>query len=215
MNITVEQINALRFEVKNRLSKKRYIHTLGVEKMAAFIGEKIMSDEVDKLRVAALLHDISKEYSEAEYFDILKKHNIKLADEDLATPALWHSLTASAVVCDEFPLYADKDVLSAVYNHTVGSKDMSIFDEIILISDYIEEGRKYSACIDVRERLISDFSSCDTYDEYIYSLHKATLKALDNTIRELIGKGNVLHSRTVETRDAVLKEIERFENGNS
>ena len=215
MNFTVEQINALRFDVSKTLSEKRFNHTIGVEKMAVFIGEKIMPDKVDKLHVAALLHDISKEYSEAECFEVVKKHKIKLTDEDLAAPALWHSLTAAAVICDDFPSFSDSDVLSAVYNHTVGSPDMSIFDEIILLSDYIEEGRKYLCCIDVRERFVSDLLSSKTTEECVYSLHKATLKALENTIVEITSKGGVLHTRTVATKSAVLKEIERFENGNN
>ena len=60
MKYNEKQLSALRSEMGKRLSKKRYIHTLGVEEMAAWIGEKCLPDSVDKLRAAALLHDISK-----------------------------------------------------------------------------------------------------------------------------------------------------------
>lgn len=209
MKFSEEQINDLRHAVGRKQSKKRFAHTLGVEKMAAFIGEKIMPESVDKLRVAALLHDVSKEYSEAEYFLVVKKHNIILTDEDMASPALWHSITAPAVVNDEFPEYADKDILSAVYNHTVGSPDMSHFDEIILLSDYIEEGRKYRACTDLRERFLAEISDSEDREDCITALHRAVASALNNTINELVSRGKSYHERTRTTLDAILAKIER------
>ena len=147
MIFTKNQIDTLREEMGKRLSRSRFTHTLGVEKMAVRIGEICIPDMVDKLRIAALLHDISKEYSEAEIFSLAKKYNIAFTDEDLASPQLWHSITAAAAIKEEFPEFCDADILSAVVNHTVGSPDMSIFDEIILLSDYIEEGRKYQNCV--------------------------------------------------------------------
>ena len=84
MKFTDEQIDSLRREVGGRLSPKRFAHTLGVEKMAVRLGEICLPGMIDKLQVAALLHDISKEYSEAEYFLTIKKHNLTLTEEDLA-----------------------------------------------------------------------------------------------------------------------------------
>lgn len=209
MKFTEKQIEALRCEVGKRLSEKRFAHILGVEKMAVLIGEKIMPEAVDSLRVAALLHDISKEYSEAEQFDVVKKHNLVLTDEDLATPPLWHSITAPGVVNDEFPEYADEDILSAVGNHTVGSPDMSVFDEIILLSDYIEEGRRYKSCIDVREKFLSELIEAKNKEDCVMALHRAVVTSLDNNINEFVSRGQSFHGRTKATRDAILAKLER------
>jgi predicted HD superfamily hydrolase involved in NAD metabolism len=143
MKYTENQIDFLRLEVGKRLSAKRFSHTLGVERMAVKIGEKCLPDRIDELRVAALLHDISKEYSEAEHLELIKTYNFSLSDEDLASPQLWHSITAPFVVMRDFPEFRGEDILSAVRNHTVGAPSMSVFDEIILLSDYIEDGRRY------------------------------------------------------------------------
>jgi ribosome-associated protein len=210
MKFTDAQIDSLRREVGGRLSEKRFAHTLGVEKMAVKLGELCLPDMVDKLHVAALLHDISKEYSEAEHFFIAEKHNIVFSDAEINEPALWHSLTAAAVVMDEFPDYADRDVLTAVYNHTVGSPDMSIFDEIILLSDYIEEGRKYQNCIDVRERFFSDIQKSRNYNDRLLALHEATVDSFNNNINEFILRGKSFHERTLTTRDEILKKAERL-----
>ena len=213
MKYTDIQIEELRHRVEERMSKKRFLHSLGVEKMAAYIGQRVLPESVSELRAAALLHDISKEYSEAEYFLTIKKHNLTLTEEDLATPPLWHSITAPGVVADEFSEYADEDVLSAVYNHTVGSPDMSVFDEIILLSDYIEEGRQYKACIDLREKFLADLAATDASDEAVLALHRAVAESLTNNINEFVSRGKSFHKRTGETRDAILAKTERQNNG--
>lgn len=209
MKFTENQIEALRAEVGRRLSERRFLHTLGVEKMAVIIGKKIIPESVDKLRVAALLHDVSKEYSEAEQFNIVKKHNLVMTDEDIATPPLWHSITAPGVVKDVFPEYADSEVLSAVGNHTVGSPDMSIFDEIILLSDYIEEGRNYKNCIDLREKFLLELMTAKNHEDCVVALHRAVVTSLDNNINEFVSRGQSFHGRTKATRDAILKKLER------
>ena len=210
MKYTEEQINTLRDVVGKRLSQKRFEHTLGVEKMAVLIGEKCLPERIDSLRAAALLHDISKEYSEAEHFELAKKHNIVITEAEISEPALWHSLTAAAVVVDEFTEYAEPDVLSAVYNHTVGSSDMSVFDEIILLSDYIEEGRKYERCIELRQSFLLDINNAKGLNESLLVLHEAVVKSLDNNIQEFISRGKDYHIRTKLTRDAILAKTERL-----
>ena len=120
MNFTEQQISDLRSRVKKRLSEKRFKHTLGVEKAAVYLAEKCISDSIDEIRVAALLHDISKEYSEAEHLEIIDLNNISLTDEDKASVALLHSITGPCVVERDFSEYATDRVLSAIRNHTVG-----------------------------------------------------------------------------------------------
>ena len=209
MKFTDTQIDRLRTEVGKRLSQKRFSHTLGVENMASHIGLKVMPESVNELRAAALLHDISKEYSEAEYLALMKKYNIDLTEWEIDQPALWHSMTAAAVIKEKFPEYASDDVLSAVYNHTVGSEDMSIFDEIILLSDYIEEGRRYPACVGLRLEFLSELDLAKDVDEAVLALHRAVVKSLNNNINEFVSKGLRYHYRTELTRDAILKKIER------
>ena len=209
MKFRENDIEILRQAVAKRLSEKRFLHTLGVEKMAVIIGEKCLPDKIDELRVAALLHDISKEYSEAEHFCVAKKHNILITEEEKNEPALWHSFTAGGVVLDDFSEYATADVLSAVYNHTLGSPDMSRFDEIILLADYIEEGRKYERCVTLRREFLLSLENAEDVSDAILALHKAVAKSLDNNIQEFVSRGKAFHQRTGLTRDAIMAKIER------
>lgn len=215
MKYTENMLEALRLEMKKRLSEKRFNHTLGVEKMAAVIGEKCLPDEVDTLRAAALLHDISKEYSEAEHFGLLEMHNLSMDSEEIDAKPLWHSVTAPLAVMREFPEYADERILSSVRNHTVGSPDMSVFDEIILLADYIEEGRTYENCVRLREDFLRELSDCKNQEESVLALHKAVVLSLENNINEFVSRGQSFHSKTKLTRDAILQIIERKSNGSN
>lgn len=209
MKYTEEQIATLTEQMSERLSEWRFKHTLGVEAMAKKIGEKIMPDRVDMLRVAALLHDVSKEYSEAEHFELIKRHNITISEYERKSPALWHSITAPCVVMDEFYEYADEDVLSALRNHTAGSPHMSVFDEIICLADYIEDGRKYQVCIDLREKILGELFAAKSREEAILALHRANVIALENTMNDLISRGVEIHQDSILTRQAILAKLER------
>ena len=209
MRITDEIINGLREQVRERLSEKRYIHTLGVEDMAVRIGQMCLPDSIDELRVAALLHDISKEYSEAEHLEIAKRHDVSFSDADLMAPAIWHSITGPLVIVEDFSPLADERVLSAVRNHTGGAPDMSVFDEIIFLADYIEDGRDFVMCRQVREEFFSLTKNSHCYEDYLRALHRATLSSLQNTINFFVSRGKSYHERTEHTLKAILDKIER------
>lgn len=215
MKFSREEISSLRREMEKRLSKKRFIHTLGVEEMAAFIGEKILPDMIDELSIAALLHDVSKEYSEAEHLFVAKKHNITLTEEDISSPAVWHSVTGPLVIKDDFPEYAAERVLSAVAAHTSGAADMTPFDEIIFLSDYIEKGRTYQSCISLRESFLNELSSAACRDEGLRALHRAVLISLDNTISELTRRGKSVHPNALKARESILIKQKGNFNGNN
>ena len=209
MKFTEEQILKLRSRVKDRLSEKRFSHTLGVEKAAVYIAEKCIPNNLDEVRVAALLHDISKEYSEAEHFDIIKKNNISLTIVEKASVALLHSVTGPFVVKSDFEEFSTEAVLGAVRNHTVGAPDMSVFDEIIYLADYIEENRVYPMCIEVRELYLKLSAEAKDRDEHILALHHACIKALNNTIKEFESRGKSYNEMTRLTRDSLLAKTER------
>ena len=204
MTVNENMIDELRARVKERLSERRYEHTLGVERAALKIASYCFSGDMNELRAAALLHDISKEYPIDEQLRLIREFDIPISDSDLVGESVLHSITAGAVIKRDFPQFATENILSAVKNHTVGSPDMSIFDEIIFISDFIEDGRKYSSCIKVRESLLSSLEASRDREECIARLHDATIESLDLTIMSIIKDGRYLNERAVTTRNAFI-----------
>ena len=200
-------IDKLRQSVKTRLSEKRYAHTLGVEKMAAYLGTALLPDKVDELRVSALLHDIAKEISYEEQISIIADAKIICTDEDISTKPALHSIAAVPVIQSDFAEYATPDVLSAVANHTLGNNYMSLFDEIIFISDYAEPGRTYRSCCEVREYLLKHVNGDRQMADNVYALHRASLMAIESTVDSLTRRGESINSRTLLTKKYLEEEI--------
>lgn len=202
-----EMISELESEVKKKISSHRYVHTIGVKNAAVKIAEHCYSGDISEIIVAALLHDISKEYSVAEQLDMIRTSKFNISDTDLMSEVVFHAFTAPVVIEREFNNYATKSVLSAVFNHTTGSPDMSLFDEIIFVADYVEDGRSYSSCVNVRNDLYAAFSEARDKEECIMHLHNATIAALEHTILQIVKNKQVLNERTVATRNAFLARV--------
>lgn len=207
MIFSEKMLSELETAVKNRLSHHRYIHTVGVRDAAIRIAEFCYSGDISEISAAAMLHDISKEYSTAEQFDIMNKSGLPLSDTDLMSEQIFHSFTAPYVIRNEFCDFSTANVLSSVFNHTTGAPDMSLFDEIIFVADYVEAGRKYDSCIKVRDGLYGAFSLSQDREECVMHLHNATISALENTIISVIQNKKVLNERTVATRNAFLARV--------
>ena len=201
-DFTNEQISSLGYLVSYRLSQKRYIHTLGTVKAAEKLGALIIPKELNLLRAASLLHDIAKELTSDQAEKLALEND--LFDHSLwKSPATRHALLGAYLIVRDFPGFADPRILSAVMNHTTGSPDMSLFDEIIFIADYIEDGRTYQSCIEVRERLYSELLSTEDINERIRALHRAVVASIDYTIEALAKAGREVSEISLLTKKAI------------
>ena len=196
-----DSLNKLRESIKEQLSEKRYIHTLGVEKMALKLGEVLLPDKLFELSVAALLHDIAKEITYEEQLKLLNESKYPCSKEDIDSKSTLHSLAAVPVIKRNYVQFSTDDVISAVSNHTLGSPNMSIFDEIIFISDYAEEGRTYNTCIEVNRFLREKLHKENLYMDNIKILHEASLMSIRSTIDSLVKRREKIHSKTMLTKE--------------
>ena len=206
MVFTEESLVNLKENVKMRMGEKRFSHTLGVERCAQKLGNLILSDKTNELRAAALLHDISKEMPIEEQLGILEKNKFPLTEEDRETVGVIHSFTAPYVVAECFGDYATEDVLSAVFNHTLGCENMSTFDKIIFVSDYAEDTRKFASCIAVREFLFNRIEQLNE-EERMKRLDEAFLMALNGVLEALARLGQPINSRIYITKKHLEKNI--------
>ncbi len=199
-------LEQLRRAVSERMSEKRFLHTLGVEKLAAHLGELVMPEYVEELRCAALLHDVAKELPEAETMRLLKNVD-GFTDEDLKSPSVFHAFVAPEVIKRDFPEYATQNILSATFNHTTGAADMTLFDEIIFISDFAEEGRVYPSCIEIAKKLSQRCNSRLNKEQCIKGIHTTAYDTLLSVISTLERLGRHINQRTLLTRSAFAVKI--------
>ncbi len=202
-----EELDALTDAVRSRLSPERYLHTLGVENAALRIADCCLPEFKYEISAAALLHDIAKELTDDELLKIISS-DTSLTDEDRSTPKLYHAFAAPYVIKRDFPPFATDAILSAVFYHTTGREDMTLFEEIIFVADYVEEGRKYPECKAARERL---FSSLDPHsrEKSIGALHECAYEELKNTQAHLSKKGAHMNSRSLRAMDWIERKINK------
>ena len=203
MSFTKEQINFLREAIVPYMSEKRYAHTLGVEEMAERLGSICLADKVSELRCAALLHDVAKELSDEESLMLLAEY-ADISEEDLLSPPAFHAFCAPIVIRRDFPEYATDDIISSAFKHTTGGEDMTLFDLIIFLSDYIEEGRAYRECTALRERLFAELEKANG-EESAAMIHRAALSELQATVAHLKEKGRYINPRTQRAMESLLK----------
>ena len=199
-----KKLGALELKVKSMLSSKRFEHTLGVCNMAGILADYCLPRDKDEIIAAALLHDIAKELPNDRLVAMINEEGIVLNSAD--APPILHSYAAPHVIKSEFPEFATQNILSAVFNHTVGSIDMTVFDEIIFLADYIEEGRTYKDCIETREFMLSSLVK-DNVEESINALHKACVMCMKRTCDSLLGKGAVVNPKTLDAINALTIKI--------
>ena len=178
-------ISRLRPVALSYLKHKRIPHVLGTEQEAIRLAERYGAD-VEKARVAALLHDCTKKLDMPAQLALCGQYGIALDELEQRALKLLHSKTGAAIARDVFGV--DDEVYSAIWYHTTGHADMTTLEKIIYLADYIEPSR--------------DFPGVDTLRKVCYEdLDKGLLLGLEMTIEEMIAMGNPVHRATVEARD--------------
>ncbi len=206
MTFSEDMVNELSIEVSRRLGERRFLHTVGVAKCASKLAELCEIESKIEAEIASYLHDITKEYTMDEQISIMKKHNIQLDDEDIKSPAVFHSFTAPAVIESDFPEFATEKILSAVRLHTLGSPNMTEFDEIIFLADFIEETRTYPAAVALREFVFSNMKE-GASDANIEILHRAVIASIDSTVAHLRENNSFVNPKNILTKEYLLGKI--------
>lgn len=182
---TNEIINSL----KRTLTEKRFEHTMNVADLAKELAI-LNGVSSDKAYIAALLHDCAKCMPKGELTDNIQKYAISLDYVSKASPQLWHSYVGACVAKDIYGI-EDKDILDAIYYHTIGSEDMSTLCAIIYLADAIEQGRSYTGVEEIRALARK-------------SLWDAVLLYTDMSIKFIIQKGNLIHPNAISLRNKLI-----------
>lgn len=206
MIFSQDELSKLEERVGIALSEHRFLHTLGVKRAALRLGDGLLSrDELSELSAAALLHDIAKEMPLEELHSLVRREFPAIPEVELI-PAVLHSYAAPVVIKRDFPEFATEKILSATYSHTLGRPEMTLFDKIIFIADYVEDGRAWHACRALSEKLFSGYNTLDS-DGKIKRINEAILESIDNTIISLRERGARCSEQMLLTRASILTEI--------
>ena len=208
--MTEQRLDALRLDMERNMSPKRFNHTAEVEKMAVRLGRIFFGEDTEalmKLRAAALLHDMTKEYTPEAHIYIMEKKGIALTKEDKLAPKTFHARTAAALIPDEYPQLADADVITAVRYHTTGRAGMTLMEKLIYLADYIDMSRSFADCVRLREYFFSKDIDNMTEQEKLRHLDETLILSFDMTVKGLIEEGRVVSADTFAARNYLISQI--------
>lgn len=181
--------------LKERLTERRYIHSLNVADSARELARIYGADE-EKAYTAGLIHDSCKDTPAGLQLSYMLENKTELTDIELNTPKLYHAICGKIFAEKEFNI-TDADMLNAIRYHTTGRKNMSLLEKIIFIADFISVERDYNGVEIMREKAVR-------------SLDEAIVEGLSFTIKDLIDAERLVHPDTIDAyNDATFKIQEK------
>ena len=193
----MELIDKIKQELKENLSDKRYIHSLGTMERAEELA-KIYGVDIEKARLAGLTHDIAKEMTKEESLQYIKEHNIEIDEIEERNVKLLHGKIGANMVKEKYGLC--QEIQDAILYHTTTDKNMDMLAKIIYVADKTENNRKSKEFDIEYERELAN-----------KDIDAAIIYILDGNIEEIIKKGKLVHPKAIETRNSLL--IRRGEIG--
>ena len=194
-DLSRENIDLIKADLKEKLPKKRYEHTLGVAYTAASLA-MCYGEDILKAELAGILHDVAKAKKSSELKDDMKGYIDPYTDGDYVAliadkaPQILHAIYAPYLAKKDYKI-EDKDILSAIRWHTTGKKDMTMLEKIVFVADYIEPNRKKLPDLD-RIRTLS-----------FHDISEAVKVIAKSTIEYLGSQGMYIDKFTYELSDEV------------
>jgi predicted HD superfamily hydrolase involved in NAD metabolism len=176
-------------KLKEMLDEKRYIHSKNVLKAAIELGKNFNVD-LEKIKMAALLHDCAKNLRNDELLIKAYKYGIIVDEIQKIQPFLLHGPVGAYLSKFEFGI-DDEDVFNAIYYHTTGRKDMTTFEEIIYLADFISIDRNFEGVEEIRKKAFENFE-------------EALLMSCNSTLTYVINRNLPIHPLTIEFRNWLL-----------
>ena len=184
----MENIEKIKIDLKERLSEKRYLHSIGTMKMSIKLA-KIYNFNENIAALTGLAHDIGKEISNEEKIKYAQENNIEIDEIEKNNIGLLHGKIGADIVKKEYGF--SEEMQQAIKYHTTANTKMSMLDKIIFVSDKIEETRNYIDIEDYRELAIKDIDAC-------------VIKILEFTIIDNINKNKLIHPNSILARNEII-----------
>jgi predicted HD superfamily hydrolase involved in NAD metabolism len=182
-------------KLKKDIGIQRFNHSIGVMNTSIELA-KCYNYSVEKANVAGLLHDCGKLQGEINLLKMANDFDIILDNVMKVNKELIHSHLGAEIAKKVYNV-GDQDILNAIRFHTTGRENMGLLEKIVYIADLIEPGRDFQGVEEIRRLAYED-------------IDKSLLFAMDNTLKFVIEKGNLIHLDTIKARNhlIILKNME-------
>lgn len=187
-------IKQIRESLKKQLKDTRYLHSEGVEEVAVDLA-LIYGYDMERARLAGLLHDCAKYLTDEELLAECRRNNLPVSAVERACAFLLHAKVGALYARTRYGV-TDDQILDSITYHTTGRPGMTLLEKIIFTADYIEPYRRVLPRInEIRSAAYSD-------------LDQAVLMILDNTLRYLKESNAEIDTLTEDTYHYYKKLLE-------
>ena len=164
--------------LKGKINDRRLEHSYGVEYTAACLA-MVHGADVEKARLAGLLHDCAKGLPTKDKLEKARKHGLPISKYEEKNPDMLHAKLGAFYARYKYDV-TDEEILDAICYHTTGRPNMSLLDKIIFVADYIEPNRRMLPEMEqIRKEAFLDLDQC------VIHILKNTLDYLHNTTLEM------------------------------
>ncbi len=168
-----EEFDGYRELLKQRLSKKRYTHSVNVAQASYKLAELNGGDK-KRCYLAGLLHDIMKEEAPELQKQYCAESGLDPDPAELLSPQLWHAVAGGYFVREELKI-TDTEIIGAIRFHTIARADMPLIEKIVYLGDMISEDRSYKD-VDKFRKICYDNLDKAMSVALIYQIQKVTSK---------------------------------------
>ena len=181
--------------LKDNIVEERYIHSLGVMEAAVELA-RMFNLDVEKARLAGLLHDAAKCFPNEKLLEIIKEHIPEVHECELLNYKTLHAPVSAYLAKTKFNV-TDVEILDAIRWHTLGRCGMSDFEKIIFLADKIE----------ARTRDLTFRNECMELLKENNGLDKALFKCFEATIKSLVDRRLAICHITIDVYNELLEKI--------
>jgi len=175
-----------------RLTEFRFLHSVSVSDTAAEMA-RAYGVNVAEARLAGLVHDWDKNFTDEELFSRVRAYGIVLPEHSEDMGPLLHPLTGAETLRRTFPGMPET-ILQAVSRHTSGAIDMTDLDIIVYVSDMIEPLRTKGKLKAIRQEVGK------------VSLEELFAHAYYLTIEHLVSRRRFIHPDSIEVWNRYVAE---------
>ena len=172
----------MRRRLETSLPAKRYEHSILVYETAVKLAQ-IWQGDMEKVSVAALLHDCGREVPAKGSLARAYALNLTVDFVERSQPILLHAKLGVYYARHKYGV-TDKVILDAIGQHTTGGPRMTQTAIIVYLADLLEPTRDFPGIEDLRELAKHD-------------LQRAMYKAYVNTMTYLLEYGLLIHPKCV------------------
>ncbi len=190
--MNLEQIDD---KLKKIMKKTRYRHAYRVSQLAKKIAE-FYHLPVQRIIIAALIHDCAKDYAIEDLYHLINKYDIKLSVIEQKIPKIWHAYVGAEMAKDIFQI-DDLEILDAIRYHSTASSKLSLIGKVVYIADKIEPNRNFTEIRKLQKTIWED-------------IDLTMLGLLNQELKYLISKDLIIHPHTLEARNKIIMNRKVF-----